>query len=233
MTLQVHDEAFFSRVLARGDIGLAELYPTGNGISLTSRACSPCLHATAKGWPRRSMVPGGNSRRAHPPLVQRQQPHGQQTQHHGALRRQRLLPALAGPEHELLVRNLYRTEDDGSLFAAQHAKYRRILDQAGGPGRRTCPRNRLRVGGFAEMAVRDGLRVTGLDSVAGATALGDATRRRPTCAWKTTATQRRNTITSFPSKCSRPSAKMVAHLLPSPALPSARRASRHPEHHHP
>ena len=42
VTLQVHDEAMFGMVLARGDIGLAEAYLDGLWIRRTSRPFLPC-----------------------------------------------------------------------------------------------------------------------------------------------------------------------------------------------
>ena len=57
---------------------------------------------------------------------------------------------------------LYRAEDDGSLLAAQQAKYRRILDRLQAePGAHVLEIG-CGWGGFAEMAVADGLQVTGL-----------------------------------------------------------------------
>ena len=57
---------------------------------------------------------------------------------------------------------LYRAVDDGNLETAQRAKYRRILRRVGAqPGQHVLEIG-CGWGGFAEMAVADGLKTTGV-----------------------------------------------------------------------
>ena len=110
VTLQVHDEAMFSQVLARGDIGLAEAYLDGHWDSPDVTGLLTLLtrnrDVLKKAVLRFVAQPAGSARA---PLAEPQQPDRQQAQHHGPLRsRQRLLPAVARPEHELFGRHLPR-----------------------------------------------------------------------------------------------------------------------------
>jgi cyclopropane-fatty-acyl-phospholipid synthase len=57
---------------------------------------------------------------------------------------------------------IYRATDDGSLQSAQHAKYRRILDRLQAKKGESVLEIGCGWGGFAEMAVGDGLAITGL-----------------------------------------------------------------------
>jgi cyclopropane-fatty-acyl-phospholipid synthase len=57
---------------------------------------------------------------------------------------------------------IYRPGDDGSLAAAQQAKYRRILDRLRAEPGQSVLEIGCGWGGFAEMAVADGLSLTGL-----------------------------------------------------------------------
>ena len=163
VTLQVHDEAMFGQVLARGDIGLAEAYLDGLWDSpditglLTLLASNrdvlqkalygswrQLLAARVRHWLNRNSKAGSKRNiMAHYDLG-------------NAFYSQWLDPSMSYSSA------LYRAEDDGSLLAAQQAKYRRILDRLQAePGAHVLEIG-CGWGGFAEMAVADGLQVTGL-----------------------------------------------------------------------
>jgi hypothetical protein len=102
----------FGRVLARGDIGLAEAYLDGlwDSPDITGLLTLLARNRDALRQGRLWLVaePAGRPR---PALAQPQQPHRQPAQHHGPLRSgQRFLQALAGPEHELLGSDLPRRQ---------------------------------------------------------------------------------------------------------------------------
>ena len=163
VVLQVHDEAMFGRVLARGDIGLAEAYLDGQwdtpdltgllGLFAANRdalrravygSWRQLLGARLRHWLNRNSRDG--SRRnimAHYDLG-------------NDFYRLWLDPSMSYSSA------LYRPADDGSLPAAQDAKYRRILNRlAAGPGPRVLEIG-CGWGGFAELAVAEGLQLTGL-----------------------------------------------------------------------
>ncbi|WP_374341508.1 class I SAM-dependent methyltransferase [Azonexus sp.] len=163
VVLQVHDEAMFGRVLARGDIGLAEAYLDGQwdtpdltgllGLFAANRdalrravygSWRQLLGARVRHWLNRNSRDG--SRRnimAHYDLG-------------NDFYRLWLDPSMSYSSA------LYRPADDGSLPAAQDAKYRRILNRlAAGPGQRVLEIG-CGWGGFAELAVAEGLQLTGL-----------------------------------------------------------------------
>ncbi len=163
VVLQVHDEAMFGRVLARGDIGLAEAYLDGQwdtpdltgllGLFAANRdalrravygSWRQLLGARLRHWLNRNSRDG--SRRnimAHYDLG-------------NDFYRLWLDPSMSYSSA------LYRPADDGSLPAAQDAKYRRILNRlAAGPGQRVLEIG-CGWGGFAELAVAEGLQLTGL-----------------------------------------------------------------------
>ena len=130
VTLQVHDEALFARVLARGDIGLAEAYLDGQWDSpditalllllahnreVLARAVygswRQLLAARVRHWFNRNSRAG--SRRnimAHYDLG-------------NDFYRAWLDPSMS------YSAALYPVGEDASLSVAQHAKYRRILDR--------------------------------------------------------------------------------------------------------
>ena len=163
VTLQVHDETLFARVLARGDIGLAEAYLDGQWdspditglLALLARNREVLAKAVYGSWrkllaARIRHVFNGNSRSGSKRNIMAHYDLGND------FYRLWLDPSMSYSSA------LYQPHDDGSLLAAQHAKYRRILD-------RLQTREGDRVleigcgwGGFAEMAHQDGLRVTGL-----------------------------------------------------------------------
>lgn len=163
VVLQVHDEAMFGRVLARGDIGLAEAYLDGQwdtpdltgllGLFAANRdalrravygSWRQLLGARLRHWLNRNSRDG--SRRnimAHYDLG-------------NDFYRLWLDPSMSYSSA------LYRPGDDGSLSAAQDAKYRRILHRlAAGPGQSVLEIG-CGWGGFAELAVAEGLQLTGL-----------------------------------------------------------------------
>jgi cyclopropane-fatty-acyl-phospholipid synthase len=163
ITLQVHDEAMFGMVLARGDIGLAEAYLDGmwdssnitglltllaNNREALKRAVygswRSLLAARVRHWLNRNDKAGSQRNiMAHYDLG-------------NDFYRLWLDPSMS------YSAAIYREADDGSLESAQHAKYRRILNRLkAGVGERVLEIG-CGWGGFAEMAVADGLQVTGL-----------------------------------------------------------------------
>ncbi|MEJ7138232.1 class I SAM-dependent methyltransferase [Amphibiibacter pelophylacis] len=166
--LRVHDEALFSRVLAHGDIGLAESYiegewDAGEGYSLAdvltllARNHAALRRAVYGSWPRLLMA-----RLRH--LLNRNSRKGSQRNimAHYDLGNEFYRQWLDGTMSYSSA--LFLPGQDATLESAQRAKYRRILDRLHG-GQPTGA-HVLEIGcgwgGFAEMAVEDGLAVTGL-----------------------------------------------------------------------
>lgn len=163
VSLQVHDEALFSQVLARGDIGLAEAYLDGlwdtpdltGLLALLARNRDALARAVYGSW--RQLLSARirhwfnrNSRAGSKRNIMAHYDLGND------FYRLWLDPGMSYSSA------LYRAEDDGSLFAAQNAKYRRILDRLqAAPGERVLEIG-CGWGGFAEMAHHHGLNVTGL-----------------------------------------------------------------------
>jgi cyclopropane-fatty-acyl-phospholipid synthase len=163
LSLQVHDEAMFGRVLARGDIGLAEAYLDGQWdspdvtalltlLARNRRALSKAIYgswrqllaARVRHWFNRNSRAGSKRNiMAHYDLG-------------NDFYRLWLDPGMSYSSA------LYRAQDDGSLLAAQQAKYRRILDQLPASPGDSVLEIGCGWGGFAEIAVHDGLHVTGL-----------------------------------------------------------------------
>ena len=163
VTLQVHDEAFFSRVLARGDIGLAEAYLDGQWdstditglLTLLARNREALAQAVYGSW--RPLLAArirhwfnGNSRAGSKRNIMSHYDLGND------FYRRWLDPSMSYSSA------LYRAQDDGSLLAAQTAKYRRILDRLQAKTGNRVLEIGCGWGGFAELAVQNGLRVTGL-----------------------------------------------------------------------
>lgn len=162
-TLHVHDEALFSRVLARGDIGLAEAYLDGQWdtpdlaglLGLLARNRDALRRAIYGSW--RAL------------LAARVRHWFNRNSRAGSKRNIMAHYDLGNDFYRLWLdpgmsysAALYRPEDDGSLQAAQHAKYQRILGRLQArPGQRVLEIG-CGWGGFAELAARDGLQVTGL-----------------------------------------------------------------------
>ncbi len=163
VTLQVHDEAMFSRVLARGDIGLAEAYLDGQW---DSPDVTGLLALLARNRDALSKAVYGSWRQL---LAARVRHWFNRNSRAGSKRNIMAHYDLGNDFYRAWLDSsmsyssaIYRAEDDGSLLAAQHAKYRRILDRL----QAKAGDNVLEVGcgwgGFAELAVQDGLNVTGL-----------------------------------------------------------------------
>ncbi|WP_319240129.1 cyclopropane-fatty-acyl-phospholipid synthase family protein [uncultured Propionivibrio sp.] len=163
VTLQIHDEAVFARVLTRGDIGLAEAYLDGQWdspdvaglLALLARNRGGLAKAIYGSW--RQLLSArlrhwlnGNSRAGSKRNIMSHYDLGNEFYR---------LWLDASMSYSAAI---FRREDDGSLLAAQHAKYRRILDRL----QAECGDHVLEIGcgwgGFAELAVAEGLRVTGL-----------------------------------------------------------------------
>ena len=162
-SLQIHDEAVFSRILARGDIGLAESYIDGDWDSPDVVALLELL-ARNRASLRRAIY--GSPWRL---LTARL--------HHWLNRNSR-----AGSKRNIMAHYdlgndfyrewldpsmsysaaLYREEDNGSLLQAQHAKYRRILERLQAKAGERVLEIGCGWGGFAEIAHQAGLAVTGL-----------------------------------------------------------------------
>ncbi|MDP2107625.1 MAG: cyclopropane-fatty-acyl-phospholipid synthase family protein [Rhodocyclaceae bacterium] len=162
VTLHVHDEAMFGRVLARGDIGLAEAYLDGlwdapdltGFLTLLARNRDSMQKAVYGAW--------------HKLLAARIRHY---LNHNSKAGSQRNIMA-----HYDLGNDFYRlwldpgmsysaaifNPGNDSLEIAQSAKYQRILDQLqAAPGERVLEIG-CGWGGFAELAERAGLHVTGL-----------------------------------------------------------------------
>ncbi len=163
VTLQVHDEAMFGRVLARGDIGLAEAYLDGQW---DSPDVTGLLALLARNRDALSKAVYGSWRQL---LAARVRHWFNRNSRAGSKRNIMAHYDLGNDFYRAWLDSsmsyssaIYRAEDDGSLLAAQHAKYRRILDRL----QAKAGDNVLEVGcgwgGFAELAVQDGLNVTGL-----------------------------------------------------------------------
>ena len=163
VTLHVYDEEMFSRVLARGDIGLAEAYLDNQWDSsdltalLTLLASNrealkdalygswrQLLAARIRHWMNRNSRTGSKRNiMAHYDLG-------------NAFYRLWLDPTMS------YSAAIYRDGDDGSLATAQGAKYQRILDRLQARAGERVLEIGCGWGGFAEMAVQSGLQLTGL-----------------------------------------------------------------------
>jgi cyclopropane-fatty-acyl-phospholipid synthase len=163
VTLQVHDEAMFSQVLARGDIGLAEAYLDGHWdshdvtglLTLLTRNRDVLRKAVYGSW--RNL------------LAARVRHWLNRNSRSGSKRNIMAHYDLGNDFYRLWLdpgmsysAAIYRATDGGDLETAQRAKYRRILRRLhADPGQRVLEIG-CGWGGFAEMAVEAGLRVTGL-----------------------------------------------------------------------
>ena len=163
VTMQVHDQATFAVVLARGDIGLAEAYLDGYwdspditgllALLAKNRAVLQkavygswrnLLAARVRHWLNRNSKAGSKRNiMAHYDLG-------------NDFYRLWLDPSMS------YSAAIYRDVDDGSLETAQHAKYRRILNHLQARAGQTVLEIGCGWGGFAELAVDSGLQVTGL-----------------------------------------------------------------------
>ena len=163
VTLQVHDEAMFSRVLARGDIGLAEAYLDGQW---DSPDVTGLLALLARNRDALNKAVYGSWRQL---LAARVRHWFNRNSREGSKRNIMAHYDLGNDFYRAWLdasmsysSAIYRPEDDGSLLAAQHAKYRRILDRLQAKAGDSVLEVGCGWGGFAELAVQDGLQVTGL-----------------------------------------------------------------------
>ncbi len=163
VTMHVRDESVFGRVLARGDIGLAEAYLDGlwdspditGLLTLLARNREALGKAVYGSWPRL--------------LAARVRHWLNRNSRTGSQRNIMAHYDLGNDFYKLWLdpsmsysAAIYRDADDGSLEAAQHAKYRRILQRLKAePGERVLEIG-CGWGGFAELAVEQGLAVTAL-----------------------------------------------------------------------
>ena len=163
VTMQVNDEAVFARVLAKGDIGLAEAYLDGEWdspdvtalLTLLARNRDALRDAVYGSW--RQLLAARlrhwfnrNSRAGSKRNIMAHYDLGND------FYRLWLDPSMSYSSA------LFDGTPDQPLLAAQDAKYRRILSRlAAEPGERVLEIG-CGWGGFAEMATHDGLAVTGL-----------------------------------------------------------------------
>jgi len=163
VTLQVHDEAMFGQVLARGDIGLAEAYVDGQWDSPDITGLLRLLAANREQLKKAVYGSWGS-------LLAARVRHWLNSNSRSGSKRNIMAHYDLGNDFYKLWLDpsmsyssaVYREADEGSLETAQRAKYRRILNcLKAAPGQ-----NVLEIGcgwgGFAEMAVQEGLRTTGL-----------------------------------------------------------------------
>jgi cyclopropane-fatty-acyl-phospholipid synthase len=163
VTMQVHDEATFAMVLARGDIGLAEAYLDGYWdspditglLTLLARNRAVLKKAVYGSWRN---------------LLAARVRHWLNRNNKAGSKRNIMAHYDLGNDFYKLWLDpgmsysaaLYRQDDDGSLAAAQHAKYRRILDHLKAKPEQQVLEIGCGWGGFAQLAGVTGLQVTGL-----------------------------------------------------------------------
>jgi cyclopropane-fatty-acyl-phospholipid synthase len=161
--LQVHDLSLFGQVLARGDIGLAEAYLDGHWDSPDLSGLLTLL-ADNRDALRRAVY--GSWRKLVTARVRHWLNRNSRT---GSKRNIAAHYDLGNDFYKLWLdpsmsysSALYRPDGEDSLVAAQHAKYRRILDRLNArPGQRVLEIG-CGWGGFAELAVQEGLQLTGV-----------------------------------------------------------------------
>jgi cyclopropane-fatty-acyl-phospholipid synthase len=163
VSLQVHDEAVFSRALARGDIGFAEAYLDGQW---DSPDLTGLLALLARNRETLSAAVYGSWRQL---LAARLRHWFNRNSRSGSQRNIMAHYDLGNDFYRQWLDSgmsysaaLYPAGGDGSLRGAQNAKYRRILDRLQAKAGERVLEIGCGWGGFAEMAVQDGLQVTGL-----------------------------------------------------------------------
>ena len=163
VTLQVHDEAMFGQVLARGDIGLAESYLDGHWDS-TDLSGFLTLLARNRDVLRKAIY--GSWREL---LAARVRHWFNRNSRAGSKRNIMAHYDLGNDFYKLWLdpgmsysSALYRAVDDGDLGSAQDAKYRRILHRLQAAPGQSVLEIGCGWGGFAELAVAAGLKLTGL-----------------------------------------------------------------------
>ena len=161
VTLQVHDEAMFAAVLARGDIGFAESYLDGHWDTPDLTALFTLL-ARNRDTLKRAVY---GSWRA---LLAARLRHWTNRNSREGSRRNIMAHYDLGNDFyrqwldETMSYSSALYSEGADLASAQRAKYRRILRRLNAkPGERVLEIG-CGWGGFAEMAVEDGLQVTGL-----------------------------------------------------------------------
>ena len=179
VVMQVRDEAVFGRVLARGDIGLAESFIDGLWecsdltalLTLLARNRDALGRAVYGAW--RGLLAArlrhwlnGNSRTGSARNIMAHYDLGNDfyalwldpgMSYSAALFGEMDVGAAAAKETAAP-----QGGSTDALFAAQQAKYRRILDRLAARAGQSVLEIGCGWGGFAEMAVADGLAVTGL-----------------------------------------------------------------------
>ena len=163
VTMQVNDEAVFARVLAKGDIGLAEAYLDGDWDSPDVTAL---LTLVARNRDALRDAVYGSWRQL---LAARLRHWFNRNSRAGSKRNIMAHYDLGNDFYRLWLdpgmsysSALFDGTPDQPLQAAQDAKYRRILSRlATEPGQSVLEIG-CGWGGFADMATRDGLAVTGL-----------------------------------------------------------------------
>ena len=164
VTLSVSDEAMFGAVLARGDIGLAEAYLDGHWdspditglLSLLAKNRAVLKTAVYGSW-RKLLAArvrhwlNGNSRAGSKRNIMAHYDLG------NGFYQLWLDPGMSYSSA------LYRAVDGDDLESAQRAKYRRILRRLKADAGDRVLEIGCGWGGFAEMAVEQGLQVTGLN----------------------------------------------------------------------
>jgi cyclopropane-fatty-acyl-phospholipid synthase len=163
VSLHVHDEMMFSQILARGDIGLAEAYIDGvwdapdlTGVMTLLAKNRDALRTAVYGrWQSLLMARirhwlNNNSKTGSRKNIMAHYDLGND------FYKLWLDPSMSYSSA------LYRAVDDGQLETAQHAKYRRILQRLGADVGQHVLEIGCGWGGFAEMAVAEGLKTTGV-----------------------------------------------------------------------
>jgi cyclopropane-fatty-acyl-phospholipid synthase len=163
VTLNVSNEAMFSAVLAKGDIGLAEAYLDGHWdasditglLTLLAKNRDVLKKAVYGSW--RNLLAArvrhwlnGNSRAGSKRNIMAHYDLGND------FYKLWLDPSMSYSSA------LYRAVDGGDLESAQRAKYRRILRRLKAEPAESVLEIGCGWGGFAELAVEEGLKVTGL-----------------------------------------------------------------------
>ena len=163
VTLQVHNETMFTQVLARGDIGLAEAYLDGHWdspdvtglLTLLARNRDALKKAVYGSWRN---------------LLAARVRHWLNSNSRAGSKRNIMAHYDLGNDFYKLWLDpgmsyssaLYRAVDGGDLETAQRAKYRRILRRLHADPGQSVLEIGCGWGGFAEIAVEEGLQVTGL-----------------------------------------------------------------------
>ena len=163
VSMHVHDEAMFGQVLAKGDIGLTEAYLDGQWDSPDITGLMTLLAANREQLKKAVYGSWRN-------LLAARVRHWLNSNSRSGSKRNIMAHYDLGNDFYKLWLDpsmsysaaVYRDADDGSLEAAQHAKYRRILNCLKATDGQKVLEIGCGWGGFAEMAVQHGLKTTGL-----------------------------------------------------------------------